>query len=119
MNAGQLQKFGARVARKKEKVFAGAETQPITIITLGEPAHKFTVTAAPPASRDNAQLREAGFVKEVDATLRVRRDQIPAPAGAPEKGWRVQVGKDGSQRIYIVDDIVDNPASPEWVMGLV
>lgn len=118
MNHAQLTRFGARVAKARAKIFGGEKAK-LVLITTGSPARRIPVVCAPPSIRDNAQLREAGFTKEVDAVVRVPRYQIPLDAGDPQKGWRLQVGEPGAHRLMMVDDIVDNPASPEWVLGLV
>ena len=110
MTAQNLQGFATQAARGR----GGLWGQPCTYTAPSSSAAPMRIIAAFAAIRTQQDLQKGGWNVEINATIRVLRSItafVPAYAGV--------VTLTGTGARYEIAEIQDNPASPEWLIGLV
>ena len=105
MPSASLSRFSERAAAHRAGLFGVEFTDQTT-------GRKFTGALA--AVNSSRELAEGGWQPTVTSTLRVRRAALSAIGIIPTLG-RI-VFRPGAY--FRIDQIRDNPVSPEWVFGL-
>ena len=106
MSPEQIAKLNAQAVRLRHKIFG---TQ--VAYTRGDEALIRRFSACVSGSTALRELQDAGFLQQHQCTIRFPRTAL---AGAPLLGDRVTI----RGREYVVNEVIDNPADPEWKLGL-
>ncbi len=106
MNAAALHRFTRRAAEQRAALFGVEFTDQAT-------GRKFT--GALSAVTTTRELESGGWQPTVTATLRVLRSSLAALRITPALG---QIVFRAGAAYYRIEQIRDNPVSPEWVFGL-
>ena len=108
MNACDIQAFGVRAAKLRERIFCGPKGPPTILY------HGLTIEALVIPGKQSRELDAGGLQLTNIASVRVLRTRLATP---PVLGENLMDNR--TSILYRVDSIEDDAANPSWILNLV